>query len=150
MKYISKILLSLSIATIGLVAQPVCSNKVVSELTSNATFASHDSIGDESYIIKIHSVEGSIVKAWVLTIYSSAGRKDWAKKFPEYSKLGYAKDLWAYDFSNDTSALLSLVKYNCNGEVIASDSRPYASYDVVVPDSAGEAKMQTVKEMVNQ
>jgi hypothetical protein len=135
----------------GLVAQPVCSDKVVSQLTSNAKYSISSSKLD-SYILKIHSVEGSIVKAWILRVYSFDGRKDFIKIDPKFSKVGSSKELHAFDFSNDTSALLSTVDYNCNGEVIYSHSTPKdeVNYDVIVPDTTGGYEMKTVKEIINE
>jgi hypothetical protein len=145
-----KIILGMMVLSLGMMslsAEPVCSKRVVSEITKDTKYlGSSDSL--YTGLIKIQSVDGNIVKAWFLNIYTPAGRKDRLKNGSKYSKLGYEKHLEAFDLENDKSATLSSTKYSCGGDVISSYTVPKYSveYDDIIPGTVGEGMMNAVRE----
>lgn len=145
-----KIILGLMVLSFGMMslsAEPVCSKRVVSEITNDTKY-----IGGSNdlykYLIKIQSVDGNIVKAWFLDVNTPAGRKNKLKYGSKYSKLGYSKTLLAFDLENDKVALLSTVDYDCAGDFIDSYTVPKYSveYIDIIPSSAGESMMNAVRE----
>lgn len=153
MSNIFKILTVLILATLFVSAQPVCSKRVVSELTSGTKFAVSSS-DEDFYIIKIHSVDEHIIKAWTIDILTQAGRKKYLKFSAIHNKIGYSKTLRAYDHYANSWTDISSVDYDCNGNVIISNtqSRPdfVNMYEHIVPGSLEEALMEAVIEMLEE
>ncbi len=146
MKCIFALFVFFMISSSALADKVVCSQRVVNGITDEAVLAS---ISDAAYyyINKFQNINNNTIDFWVTSLVTANGRKELNGAF---SKIGYTKELWSYNYKNNKYTTLVSVFYSCNGDVIYS--KTYQNYEIewtyIVPDSVSEGVTQKAIEIL--
>jgi hypothetical protein len=93
------------------------------------SFAGHGTDGRVVFIdTAVTRTTNGRVRAWVKTDFSKV----------KTTRAREGKELYEYDCSARTAAVISWIDYAPDGSILGSDTDPYPAHKPVVPESVGE------------
>lgn len=101
-------------------------------------------------------IKDNVLYCWIKLVYVGETKKKFIDEFQsddntDFSNLSYHLMYTAFDISNNKIAVISSVYYSSDGRVIKSyDFSENITFDIVVPDTEGEALMEVAKKYYNQ